>query len=288
MESKGILYIAVQSEAYLEAAVISALSIRLLDRLVPITIVSDLPLIDYLDLIKYNISARRLKAQEIVPHPFFSRYLKTQLSSYTPYDQTLFLDADILAIQDISHIWHYLDQGDLAIARDRLSEVQHCDHIAQVELDFTLSQLPANFPHYNSGVFLWRKTAASELLFKHWHQEWLHFQCQDQLALARAIAKTALTLTPLPQEQYNISPRDAEPLLKQGKPVYLLHCWGEKVSTGRFKKLCLRFCPAAVQKAEDLWQVLTLISPLPDSNAQSYDSPPRLPFKEDVAAGQLH
>ena len=252
MQSKGILYIAVQSEAYLQAAVVSALSIRLFDRFVPITIVSDLPLIDYLGLTQYTISVRRLSSQEIVPHPFFSRYLKTRLNFYTPYDQTLFLDADILAIGAISQIWQYLDQADLAIARDRLPEVQQCAHIAQEELDFSLSQLPIHFPHYNSGVFLWRKTAASETLFKHWHQEWLHFQRHDQLALARAIAKTPLALEPLPQEQYNISPRDAEPLLKQGNSVYLLHCWGEKVSTGRFKKLCLRFCPTAVHQAEEL------------------------------------
>jgi hypothetical protein len=81
----------------------------------------------------------------------------------------------------------------------------------------------------------------------------------DQLALARAIAASHTSVLELPR-RYNLSPRDAEPLLKQGESANLLHCWGGKVTSGRFRRLARRFCPQALETAEQL--LSTIAEPL--------------------------
>jgi len=240
---------------------LSALCLRQKNSSIPITVISDLPILGYLALEQYAISPRLLRADEIIVSPFFSRYIKTQVYRYSPYAYTLYLDADVLPVGDIAQIWHYLDDGDLAMTRDRLPEIQQCNHVGATETNFTLQNLPGYFPHYNSGVMLWRNTPDVEALFATWHQEWLRFQQQDQLALTRAIAATQQPVTIMPKS-YNISPRDAEPLFKQGKPIHILHCWG-KVSNGSFKKLCMRFCPEAVRHVDQLWDKATTVSHAP-------------------------
>jgi lipopolysaccharide biosynthesis glycosyltransferase len=208
MEMRGIVYVAVNQEKYLEAALTSALCFRRQDLATPITVISDLPIVNHLNLKQHAVSPRLLKPTEIIDKPFFSRYLKTQLGFYSPYRETLYLDADILPINDISGIWSYLDHGDLAMVEDRLPQIQRCEHIAQDEIEFTLQSLPGESTQYNGGVIVWRNTPKVKAFFAKWHQEWLQFGKHDQLALVRAIAQSQLSIAKIPKS-YNISPRDA-------------------------------------------------------------------------------
>jgi Glycosyl transferase family 8 len=257
MDFRGVVYVAVSDKKYLEAALISAFCFREKNLSIPITIISDLNVLNFLNLEEYGIFPRLLSVDDHVATPFFSRHIKTQIYQYSPYTQTLYLDADILQIGDVSQIWNYLDQANLAIAKDRLPEIHQCDHIGAPEIEFTIQQIPKDFPHYNSGVMLWRNTEDVQLLFAKWHQEWCRFQQQDQLALARAIAATQIPISVMPNT-FNISPRDAEPLINQGKDIHFLHCWG-KVTNDRFKRLSMRYCPEAVKRVETLWDRATTI-----------------------------
>lgn len=250
--SRGVIYLAVNHRDYLEAALISAIALRHQDPKLSITILSNVPALEHLIVDRYRITLQSLGESVAAKDLILSRSLKTQVNHYSPYQESLFLDADILPIRSIDGLWYYLDQVDMAIAEDRLSPIHLCDHIAREELEFTLSLLPRNTTHFNSGVLLWRRTEVTDRLFSYWHREWQRFQQQDQLALARAIDATQTAVSKIPRS-YNISPRDAEPLLKRGEAVHLLHCWGGKVSDGRFKKLARRFCPEAVTLVETLW-----------------------------------
>jgi hypothetical protein len=56
-----------------------------------------------------------------------------------------------------------------------------------------------NHDFYSSGVMLFRRGPATDRLFAAWHEEWSRFGHEDQLAMARAIARTGFpvhTLAP--------------------------------------------------------------------------------------------
>ncbi|MDA0267329.1 MAG: putative nucleotide-diphospho-sugar transferase [Cyanobacteria bacterium] len=252
MLERGVIYLAVNHHSYLEAALISAVALRAQDGQIPIIIISNLPDLNYLPLERYAITPRCLEPLIMADSMGLSRWLKTQINAYSPYDETLFLDADMLPLGNLSSLWPYLDQGDIAMATDRMAEIGLCDHVAPEEVQFTLDRLSPHTTHFNSGVLLWRRTATTEALFAQWHQEWQRFRRHDQLALARAIDRTQTAVVQLPHH-YNLSPRDAEPRIKRGEPIHLLHCWGGKVLSGRFKKLAQRFCPEAVSAVADVF-----------------------------------
>ncbi len=230
----------------------SAVALRAQDAHIPILVISNLPGLNHLPLERYAITPRCLGQPTSTPSLGLSRWLKTQINTYSPYDETLFLDADILPLVNLSSLWPYLDQGNVAMATDRMAEIGLCDHVTQAEVEFTLEQLSPQTTHFNSGVLLWRRTVTTEALFTQWHCEWQRFGQQDQLALARAIDRTQTRVVPLPQS-YNLSPRDAEPLIKKGETIHMLHCWGGKVASGRYKKLARRFCPEAVNAVDEIF-----------------------------------
>ena len=246
MSTRGVIYCATTSSNYLEAALISAIALRQLEPTLPITVISEQPLLQALPLSDYGITPRLILPDELNHSgPFLSRAIKTQLLRFSPYQETLFLDADILPIRPIRHLWEYLAYGDLAMVSDRNPTVDQCDHIAQVEKDYTLQLVPGHTAQFNSGVMLWRNTLSTQRLFQAWHHEWQQFQKQDQLALVRALRTMPLTVVPLPVT-YNISPRDAAPVLLRQDEVYLLHCWGGVVSAGGFPPFAQEFYPEVV------------------------------------------
>jgi hypothetical protein len=242
MNSRGVIYCATTSICYLEAALISAMALRHQEPDLSITLISDHPLLELLPLEHYGITPRFLKVNEIDNSPYLSRYIKTSLNTLSPYQETLFLDADILPLQPISELWDHLSSSDFAMVADRLPTLDLCDHIAEEEKAYTLKQLPKETVQFNSGVMLWRDTAATQTLFQQWHQEWQKFQKHDQLALMRAIATTQISVTKLPN-RYNTSPRDSASVLFDKQSVHLLHCWGGMVGSGKFRQFAQTFYP---------------------------------------------
>ena len=91
--SRGVIYCATTKIAYLEAALISAIALRSQEPDLPITIVSDLDILNQLPLNQYQISPIFLDISEIDGTAFSSRYVKTNLNSFSPYYESIFLDS---------------------------------------------------------------------------------------------------------------------------------------------------------------------------------------------------
>lgn len=262
MKSRGVIYCATTSTAYLEAALISAMALRQHEPTLPITLLSDRPLLERLPLHDYGITPKLLNVHELGHHAFSSRAVKTRLNAYSPYQETLFLDADILPLQPVTDLWRVLDASDFAMAVDRLPIVSLCDHVAQKEKSYTLERLLGNTVHFNSGVMLWRESLATQALFEQWHKEWQRFQKHDQLALIRAIERIQIPVATLPMT-YNISPIDAAPLMLEGQNVHLLHCWGGMVASGEYRQFAKQYYPLIVETVASLFEHCQTVSHAP-------------------------
>jgi Nucleotide-diphospho-sugar transferase len=239
--NRGAIYCATGSVNYLEAALISAIAFRRLNPDIPVTLVSDCQL-NHALLHEHGITPIAIEAD---PNRFASRHIKTGLGRLSPYTETLYLDADILPLKPIASIWDYLEQADLGMVRDRTPTIGQCNHIGTKERRHTLRTLPASTPQYNGGLLLWRKSSATQDLFAEWRQEWERFRKQDQLALVRALARSPVTIAPLPGH-YNISPFDAARCAMPAYKITGLHCWGGQVESGRFRQVAARYYPDIV------------------------------------------
>jgi lipopolysaccharide biosynthesis glycosyltransferase len=253
MISQGVVYCLTDSEAYLEAVLISAIALRSLEPELPISIISNLPQLNKLALKPYKISTRLLTSQELISNnSFISRYVKTHLISWSPYTETLFLDADILPRQPISDLWGYLTKAPIAMVRDRLPTVELCDHISPAEKLYTLERIPPLSPQFNSGVMLWQNNKETQQLFTQWQQEWQIFQKQDQLALVRALHHCQIPVAEIPTT-YNVSPIDSLSLIQAGYKIHLLHCWGGMVASGEFRQIARSHYPEIIEKVDFLF-----------------------------------
>ena len=255
MTNRGVVYCATSQIVYLESALISSIALRQLNPDIPITIFCDPALEESLSLstLQKSLKTYGINIVELSMEgdAFLSRSVKTHLNELSPYQETLYIDSDMVPLKSISSVWNYLDHHDMAMVLDRLPTLAQCDHVAQVEIDYTLNLLPGDTHQFNSGFMAWRDNDATQSLFKRWQQEWLVFQKHDQLAQVRAIATENFVVAQMPVN-YNTSPRDAAPVLLPNNDVYLLHCWGGQVASGDFLKVALQFHPKVVGIVEEL------------------------------------
>lgn len=115
------------------------------------------------------------------------RLAKLSLDRLSPWEQTLYLDADTRIQGDISIGFDILADGwELVIApstrqgNDLLGNVSKADRQATfVELLHPLA--------LQAGVFWWRTCEAMHRLFAAWREEWARFKRHDQGALLRAL-----------------------------------------------------------------------------------------------------
>lgn len=235
METFGVVYCATNNPLYLKAAITSAIALHKLNRDIPITIFFDdrlkpgLFLTQQLRYYKINLVRIALLGGE-----YRSREAKTNLGLITPYENTLYLDADIFPVNPVPEIWNFLGENDIAMVRDLNPTLAECDHVAPSEIAFTLTRegITPNSIQYNTGVMLWRKNAATDLFFEQWNKEWLIFQKHDQVAQIRAIAKTGISITKMPVEYNTPPPFGLKNLEHEG--TKFVHHWGGQINSGNF------------------------------------------------------
>jgi hypothetical protein len=186
MSSRGVVYIAIGLN-YLEMAISSAMSI-LNNCIEPVDIViyTDLPFNrDCLGVSIRNISDRIKDVADLSPGRI-AAYLKTKLNKLTPFDQTLYLDSDVIAVQDISRVWDYCTDN-IAVAPAYNPLIEGIDYSGLYEeLETYYYHLAVdNWSQYNTGVFLFNKSKNNTNLFRVWHNEWWKFRDYENMAFNR-------------------------------------------------------------------------------------------------------
>lgn len=122
------------------------------------------------------------------------RRSKVEYLAYTPYERTLYLDADSIVVSDITEMFDLLDRFDIALshAHRRLEGIQ----------SWRVS-LPKAFSQFNGGVILYKWNNKIEQFCKDWSKYYsiAGFK-RDQVTLRELLWKSDMHLYVLPPE-YN-------------------------------------------------------------------------------------
>jgi hypothetical protein len=151
MTEKGLITIAI-GKKYAAQAKYLALSAMLNSPQTVRAVVTDNPQVleNFFDIIIPYDSARG--------NPFAA---KTRLNLYTPFEKTLFLDADSLVIHNLDSYWKSISNRHFAYAGSLITS-----GVWYVEVEKTLAQFGlAWLPKFNSGMFLFDKSDEANRIF---------------------------------------------------------------------------------------------------------------------------
>ena len=115
----------------------------------------------------------------------------------SPFERTLFLDADIRVLEDVSDLFDVLERFDIAMAQ------AHARNRPATRAVWN-QELPDAFPQFNTGVLVVRRNAQTQTLFQNWSESYkaAGFR-KDQVTLRELLWNSDLRLATLPPE-YNI------------------------------------------------------------------------------------
>ena len=124
------------------------------------------------------------------------RWAKVNLDILSPYDQTVYIDADTLIRLNIQPIFDMLTDGfDMVIVPStNQTEDDLLWHIGKDEREATYDMLGYQPLQLQGGVFAFRRSPAIDRLFAYWRLEWKRWRDQDQAALLRALARQPVKL----------------------------------------------------------------------------------------------
>ena len=206
---QGVVYVST-GKSYVNMAAMSAKSLKSHCPNLPVHIFTDC------DTTSYDCFDSATKIS--TPH----RRSKVDCIPETPYQRTLYLDADTRVCENIVPLFDLLDKFELAIAHD-CGRGKHIDKYTgkapaeRNKPEKYSSQAPEEFMPLNSGVILFKTTDPVLKFFKAWKNDYYQkgFKA-DQLTLRDQLWIHNLKLGILPPE-YNCRPRSNIKVLRDAK-----------------------------------------------------------------------
>ena len=211
--STGVIYIATGKE-FLREAIISATSLKVVHPELPVTVFTDqavtAPCFDQVVTVE--------RSPEHFDH--------VRLMGQSPYERTLYLDADTYVCGDITGLFALLDRFELAVAHDW---TRNPDYARELLWEYT-SKIPESFFQHQAGVVLFRRSPGLTRFFGDWLTYYERDQqlratsgssCHvgDQAAFREALWRSEVALWVLPLE-YNCNPATRGYLID---PVKIIH-----------------------------------------------------------------
>ena len=92
---------------------------------------------------------------------------RSELWYYSPYEQTMFVESDIVLTNDISDWWRQLDNEELAVTnyvRDFTNQIYTGGQYRRFFLE-------NNLPNVYSGIMFWKKTKMVDDIFELWKED---------------------------------------------------------------------------------------------------------------------
>ena len=192
---RGILYIATGS-SYLTEAVGSAQSVRAVWPGIRLALITDTPpppgCFDHVEIVEAERSSLD----------------KPRLIGRSPFEQTIFLDADTYCCAPLAELFDQLDRFELLAALEDGRFSTKVDPASGEERFVRVPGIPELFPELNTGVIAFRRTPATSALFERWiagYDEVLNgplADYHDQPSFRAAIYRSTVQFGVLPSE-YN-------------------------------------------------------------------------------------
>jgi glycosyltransferase involved in cell wall biosynthesis len=130
-----------------------------------------------------------LDEEKVGPGGWNTRGWKLRAPELSPYKQTLYLDADTVALGDLRELRGVLDHYDLALCLDPITDFDGCRHLSPADISETRKVAGHVWPQYNGGAIGFRRGEGATAFYGAWHEEWVKRGRKDQGALTRAIQR---------------------------------------------------------------------------------------------------
>jgi hypothetical protein len=123
-----------------------------------------------------------------------ARWAKVNLDQLSPFEHTLYMDADTRAMSaDIGIGFDLLADGwELVITPSANQGDDWLWHVGAEERELTEDEYGARLVVLQGGVFWFKKCEAVTALFEAWRDEWGRYRGQDQAALLRAMGQAPI------------------------------------------------------------------------------------------------
>ena len=164
----GIIYYCTGRHKYLGDAIESAKSVRKHSPSLGITLFHeysniphnyDLSVFSEVVLLDVSEMADIKRMYKGTDSPVFLKRIRVLLKS--PYERTLFLDADAKILKSIDDLFTLLDRFDLVLAPGPMTQ-------QVIDSSDVMSKVPRTFPECNCGVMLYRMNDITRKLFTEW------------------------------------------------------------------------------------------------------------------------
>lgn len=179
--SRGIVILAQNnSQSYIDQAVVLALSVKLTNPSLPISIVtndkileSDLELFDKVIEIPWD---------DLAAESEWKIENRWKVYHVTPYEETIVMDTDMLILEDISHWWNFLAKYDLLFTSKVLTyrgEVVTDNYYRKTFENNNLSNLYTGFYYFKKCKFSQEFFETLEITVRKWREFYEIFLKQD-------------------------------------------------------------------------------------------------------------
>ena len=148
--TNGAIYILTQNERYVDLALQSLVSLKRAMPDLRVTVFSQFP-----------ISSPLIERVVPVSSTGVGFYDKTKLMRESPYERTLFVDADIIVVQPFPELFDLLDRFDCAATHE---EYVNTDWFNR----YPRNDIPSSFPEFNTGILMFKRSERMDSLFKEW------------------------------------------------------------------------------------------------------------------------
>jgi hypothetical protein len=146
----GAIYIITQDARYTGLLLNSAASLKRVMPDLPITVFSQFPI--------ESPDFERVIRVEGSEDGFYD---KTLFFQQTPYERTLFIDADIYVAEPVPELFTLLDQFDFAATHEEYVNTDWWNRYPRPDI-------PSSFPEFNTGILAYRRSPAMDSLLKDW------------------------------------------------------------------------------------------------------------------------
>ena len=183
----GVIYVAF-GRVYLAQALFSLKTLRRVNPKLSVCIVTNVP-----DVVCNDANVLTKYVNEPSSR---SRFFKTDLYELSPFDKTVFIDADTEVNNDLTLCRELLNKYDFLIRPEPLLIGDLSSESSPVEK----FKLLKHYGEFNSGVILFKKVEAVRNLFSKWHQVIVDYDLKkDQKELTHVlIGSVDLDFYPLP------------------------------------------------------------------------------------------